>query len=110
MKVSAKEKNNALALAETLRNRLVETLGEPLEVILFGSQARGEATDESDVDVLVVTSKLDKRSLDLILDAAWEVGFDAGTVISAIPATFDEMTTLSASPFFKTVKREGIRV
>jgi len=78
--------------------------------ILFGSQARGEATDESDVDVLVVTSRLDKRSLDLILDAAWEVGFDAGTVISAIPATFDEMTTLSASPFFKTVKREGIRV
>ena len=85
-------------------------LGEPLEIILFGSQARGEATDESDVDVVVVVPRLEKRSLDVILEAAWGIGFEAGTVISVIPATFEEMTTLSASPFFQAVESEGIRL
>jgi len=81
-----------------------------VEVILFGSQARGEATEESDIDVVVTVSKLNKKTLDLILEVAWEVGFEAGKVISVIPATFEEMERLSASPFFQAVKKEGIRV
>jgi len=74
-----------------------------VEVILFGSQARGEATEESDIDVVVTVSKLNKKTLDLILEVAWEVGFEAGKVISVIPATFEEMERLSASPFFQAL-------
>jgi len=43
MKASQNQKVSALALAEKLRKRLIENLGEPLELILFGSQARGDA-------------------------------------------------------------------
>jgi len=36
-----------------LKNALVEA-ARPKRIILFGSQARGEASDDSDVDVMVV--------------------------------------------------------
>ena len=108
MKQSLQSKS--LKLTEKLRNRLVEVLGTHLEVILFGSQARGEVSEESDIDVLVVVPKLDKETLDLILEVAWEVGFEAGKIISVIPATFEEVKKLSASPFFQAVRREGIRI
>ncbi|RLA79212.1 MAG: nucleotidyltransferase domain-containing protein [Deltaproteobacteria bacterium] len=104
------QRSEALKLSEKLRGRLSSILEEEVEVILFGSQARGEATEESDIDVVVTVSKLNKKTLDLILEVAWEVGFEAGKVISVIPATFEEMERLSASPFFQAVKKEGIRV
>jgi predicted nucleotidyltransferase len=100
----------AVQLAEEFRQKLSVALGERLRVILFGSQAGGEATDESDVDVLVVLPNLEKSTLDTVLEIAWEVGFEAGKVISVIPATSDEMELLSTSPFFQVVQREGIPV
>jgi len=33
----------------------------PLQIILFGSQARGEARPDSDIDLLVVLAAADKR-------------------------------------------------
>lgn len=102
--------NQALRLAEDFQHKLRETLNDPVQVILFGSQARGDATDESDVDVLVILPDLEKGTLDTVLEIAWEIGFEAGKVISVIPATHQEMKRLSASPFFKVVHREGIPV
>ncbi len=66
--------------------------------------------EESDHDVLVVLPSLEKGTLDTILEIAWEVGFEAGEVISVIPVTFEELKLLSASPFFQTIQREGIPV
>ena len=103
-------KSQAIHLAEELHQKLSAALGESIRVILFGSHARGEATDESDVDVLVVLPVLEKSTLDTVLEIAWEVGFEAGKVISVIPATSDELELLSASPFFQAVQREGIPV
>lgn len=102
--------NQALRLAEEFQHKLRETLGAHVRVTLFGSQARGDATDESDIDVLVVLPDLEKHTLDTVLGIAWEIGFEAGKVISVVPATYQEMRLLSASPFFQAVQREGIPV
>jgi predicted nucleotidyltransferase len=48
-------------LITTMVNRIVKQF-HPLQVMLFGSQARGTATDASDVDLLVVLPEIpDKR-------------------------------------------------
>ncbi len=45
----------AQAILTDLRNRLTELYGPRIDrLLLFGSQARGDAVDGSDVDVLVV--------------------------------------------------------
>lgn len=102
--------SQGIRLAEELQRRLSASLGERIRVILFGSTARGEATEESDLDVLVLLPDLEKITLGTALEIAWEVGFEAGKVITVIPATPGEMELLSASPFFQTVQREGIPV
>jgi len=39
-----------------LRERLVEELGDKIEsIVLYGSVARNEAQEDSDIDILVVT-------------------------------------------------------
>lgn len=38
--------------------RLVEAAGSPRRVLLFGSYARGDATEDSDLDILVVEEDL----------------------------------------------------
>jgi predicted nucleotidyltransferase len=48
-------KNDLQSLLTDLRNRFSALYGEKLSLFgLFGSHARDEATDESDIDVLVV--------------------------------------------------------
>jgi predicted nucleotidyltransferase len=100
----------ALKLAVKVRERLTEALNQPVNVILFGSQARGDATKYSDIDLFVIVSTLDDKTRYLISDITWEVGFEAGKVISAIPTTREKMKRYSFLPLYRNVKREGIRV
>jgi len=101
---------HALKLAKEVRKRLMKELGQPVKVIMFGSQARGDATKESDIDLLVILPSLDSKMLNLAFDIAWEVGFDAGKMISVVPAEKNELKRLAVSPFYRAVQREGITV
>jgi uncharacterized protein len=100
----------ALKLAREVRIRLTKELGQRVQVILFGSQARGDATKESDIDLLVILPSLDAKTTRLASDIAWEVGFEAGRVISAIPDTKEQMKRFSFLPFYRNIKQEGIVV
>jgi len=100
----------ALKLAKEVRKRLLKELGQPIQVIMFGSQARGDATKESDIDLLVVLPTIDVETTKLASKIAWEVGFDAGRVISVIPDTKEQMKRYAFLPFYRNIKQEGIVV
>ena len=91
---------------------LMNVYGDKIrQVILYGSYARGEATADSDIDVVVVVDdslnpfEVRKSLSDFLFDMLLEEG-ELVSVL-ALPEGFFEGYN---SPFILNVKREGIRV
>ena len=82
------------------------------EVRVFGSRARGDATEESDLDVLVVVDYLNHSIEKYISDCAWESGFSENIIIMPITISIDTLknSPIRKSSFIKNVYREGITV
>ena len=82
------------------------------EVRVFGSRARGDATVDSDLDVLVVVDQLDHATEKYISDCAWEAGFPEDIVIMPVAITLDTLknSPLRESVFIRAVYREGVFV
>jgi predicted nucleotidyltransferase len=99
----------ALKLAKEVRTRLTKELNQPVKVIMFGSQARGDAAKDSDIDLLVILPSVDSKVRGTVSDIAWEVGFEAGKVISTIPTTKERMKRYAFLPFYQNVQREGVK-
>lgn len=81
------------------------------EVILFGSRARGEATDHSDWDVLILLNQnqvsrlLEQEFRDVLFDVELEIEEPISTFVFS---RSDWETRHVASPFYKSVMQEGI--
>jgi len=58
------------------------------ELTLFGSQARGEAHEESDVDVLVVVDDLTERERKLVYDLSYDAGIEGDELVSVSPLAY----------------------
>jgi predicted nucleotidyltransferase len=100
----------ALKLARKVRARISAELGQPVKVIMYGSQARCDATKYSDIDLFVIVPALNNKTRKLISNIAWEVGFDADKLIQIVPAEERELQLLPVSPFYRSVQKEGIVV
>lgn len=84
--------------------------GERLkEVILYGSWARGEATEESDIDLLVVLGGevAPGREIDRMIDIITEMNLKYGVLISVHPVSEGDFYKLK-SPLLVNVRREGV--
>ena len=82
-------------------------------VILYGSQARGQATAWSDLDLLVLLSS--ESSTDLnnqIHDSLYEIALEKDIVISTIIKSRSswEQPVSQATPLYQSIRNEGILV
>ena len=102
------EKEFAEQIVREFRKRLEEVLNVPMRIILYGSHARGEATEGSDIDVFVIVPELDPQRDSLIGEVAWEIGFKAEVFLSVVPISEKELPMLKESPFLQNVFKEGI--
>jgi len=68
------EENNIEAVLSALKKRLSNLLQNRLKhLVLFGSRARGDYDDSSDIDVAVIVAKLDRNLKMRILEEVAEV-------------------------------------
>ena len=94
---------------EEFADRATEELQDSLkELILYGSVARGEESEESDVDVFAVVES--DEDLKFLRNLAYDIGvLDHGVSISVQGATVDEFEGFSYSSYLRNVSREGVR-
>jgi predicted nucleotidyltransferase len=81
------------------------------ELILFGSKARCDYAEFSDLDILVlVDQEVEAKTEELIFDIAYDVDLEFDVVISAIVESknFWESNLAQAMPLHWNVDKEGV--
>lgn len=80
------------------------------EIIVFGSRARGTATKDSDLDILVVVDKPDHFTERYISDCAWEAGFPEDVIVMPVVISLEALknSPIRSSAFIRNVYSEGV--
>jgi len=95
-----------------LIEKLKKTYGDNLvKVILYGSKARGDSTEDSDIDIMVVLSDyVDiKKERFKIYDIVWSVCYVYDLLISVIIKNKSDYEKFDTG-LLKNIKNEGIEL
>jgi len=102
--------HKALAAITSYVDLVVSRFGDQiLSITLYGSQARGDAIPESDIDLFVIIRQDTPALRQALADIAWEVQFEHNLVISDIIRSANQLQDkISRFPYYKSVQQEGI--
>lgn len=97
-------------ILKEFREEIEKLYGKRLKsIILYGSWARGDATEESDIDVLIVLKGeiIPGKEIDRMIDIITEINLKYGVLISVYPVSEENYSTIN-SPLLINVRREGV--
>ena len=109
MKLTSEEQ----AWLDAYRKVLAEQFPGLVErIIIFGSKARGTATPDSDLDVLLIIREGDWRSKDALAAPGYDLVIGTDVVPSILVYTTQEWEDRRQlrAPFWQAVDRDGVRV
>ena len=101
--------DNDYTIARDLKLRLSSAVSL-VDFRVFGSRARGDADEYSDMDVFIEVDQLNRSLKERIMDISWEVGFENFMVIAPLIFSRDELenSPLRSSPIVKAITAEGV--
>lgn len=90
----------------------IQELDKDAEVILFGSQARGDAKEESDWDLLIlVPHPTNLQEEQIFRHKLFELELQYGVAISTMVKSKEEWNEkFSITPLYQNISREGVEI
>ena len=103
------KRNILLDFSRDVKSILGNTLSK---VIVYGSYARGEQQENSDIDIMLLTTLSDveiEAAERKIFDLAFDYEMDHGVVINPVIKNEEHFNYwLGALPFYDNVKKDGV--
>lgn len=97
-----------------LKDLLSRRLGDNLkDILLYGSKARGDYNNDSDIDILVIAGIVNPEIKDIIRDTVLDVQLEYNLPISTHIRSLDYFNAQQKNKlnlFIHNIEREGIRV
>ena len=89
----------------------LHSLSMPIEARLFGSEARGDARPDSDIDLLILVDQppVSDTDEDRIFTPLYQIELQTGVLINPIIMPKQEWGR-RVSPFYLNVENEGVRL
>jgi len=94
------------------RQKAEKLYGKRLKnIILYGSWARGQATEDSDIDIAVILEgEVDPcREIDAMIDLITDINLDYGVLLFVYPVSEKNYNEIN-SPLLLNLRKEGIQV
>jgi predicted nucleotidyltransferase len=99
-------------ILKQFKEQMKQLYGSKLEaVILYGSYARGQATQDSDIDLAVVLNGqvMPGKEIDRMIDIITDLNLEHQTLLSVYPVSSTDYKKIN-SPLLLNLRREGVPV
>ena len=88
--------------------------GQLVKIFLYGSYARGDYGEESDIDIVALVRgerELLQKKLKKVWDQSSELELEFGTILSPSVIPYDEYQKYRDDlPYYRNIEREGVEI